>query len=295
MRKLTRILEFSSDGELFHHITSTFRESLTTWDYFVCWQKVLQNWRPIEKELNLMNYLIGKENLEQEIAELVQRYPETIPVFPILLAARQRNFEILLSKKEFLTKKFDFSLRVPTHAEALSIAEFVISSGLGELLKDKTVKNLVDYVLGVEVGLDSNGRKNRGGVLMEDTVEIFLKAQKYDYLKQATQEKIQQKWGWKVEMDQSSRVIDFAIKTRENLYLMEVNFYSAGGSKLKSTAGEYCEMWSRYRDQGYEFLWVTDGAGWHSTLRPLEEYFRNTDYLLNLAMLQNDVLSKIIH
>ena len=173
-----------------------------------------------------------------------------------------------------------------------------MKSGFGELLKDKKIKNLVDYATGVEVGLDSNGRKNRGGSLMELLVEEFIsettRELNIDYMPQATAKKIQEKWDISIKVDKSSRIIDFAINKNNKLYFVEVNFYGGGGSKLKSTATEYTKMNEFWNNQGIEFIWITDGAGWHSTLKPLREYFDKANYLLNLEMLKADILKGIL-
>jgi type II restriction enzyme len=173
-----------------------------------------------------------------------------------------------------------------------------MKTGLGDLVKDKKIKNLVDYVTGVEVGLDSNGRKNRGGTMMENIVETFVKDTcvelRLEYLPQATANKIKEKWNIHVAVDKSSRQIDFAINNKGKLFFVECNFYGGGGSKLKSTATEYIEMNRYWNNQGIEFIWITDGAGWKSTLRPLREYFDKADYLLNLEMLKGKALERIL-
>jgi type II restriction enzyme len=156
------------------------------------------------------------------------------------------------------------------------------------------VKNLVDYSTGVEVGLDSNGRKNRGGTLMESLVEEFVSDTcdklGYKYLAQANAKKIFETWGVNVKVDKSSRIIDFVINKNGHLFMIECNFYGGGGSKLKSTATEYVEMYQYWTKQGFDFIWITDGAGWKSTLKPLREYFDKADYLLNLEMLKDGIL-----
>lgn len=298
MKKLSKLLELPSDDKLFEYIQNSFRDKITTWDYFVNWKKVFDNVKPIEKELNLLNYLIGKENIEHETALLIKQYPGVIKAFPYLIACRDKSFDVLIDVKQFISKRFDFSLKTPTDDQINDLASFVLQAGLADILRNKQVKNLVDYAIGVEVGLDSNGRKNRGGTMMEDIVEVFVdeycQQSGAEYLAQATAAKIKAKWGIQIEVDKSSRIIDFAINKNGKLYLAEVNFYSGGGSKLKSTATEYCEMYNRYHRQGIEFIWITDGAGWKSTLKPLREYFDKSDYLVNLEMLRNGVLEKII-
>lgn len=298
-KKLTTLLKFKDDDELFNHITATFRDKITTWDYFVNWQKVFDNVSSIEVELNLLNYLIGKPNLEKETVALIKKYPEVIAAFPFLIALRENSINVLVDVEKFITKKYDFRKRVLTQAEVNDLALFVLKSGLGAILKDKKVKNLVDYVTGVEVGLDSNGRKNRGGEMMEKITEVFIKdaCKKLglEYLVQATAKTIEAKWGIKIKVDKSSRRIDFVINNKGKLFFVEVNFYGGGGSKLKSTAMEYTGMHSHWKAQDAEFIWITDGNGWHSTLRPLREHFDKSDYLLNIDLLKNDILLAILN
>ncbi len=248
--------------------------------------------------MNLLNYLIGKENLYQETVELLTEYPNIIKVIPSLLAIRGHSVEVLVDIQRFIYKKFNFKQKNFSTQEIRDFAEFILKTGLGYLLKDRSIKNLVDYVTGVEVGLDSNGRKNRGGNLMERIVEEFVAKTclelDLEYMAQATAPKIKEKWNIDVEMDKSSRRIDFSVNKNGKLFFIEVNFYGGGGSKLKSTATEYIRMNEFWNSQGIEFIWITDGAGWKNTLRPLREYFDKADYLLNLEMLKNGVLKKIL-
>jgi len=297
MKKLCQLLNKTEDN-LFEEITSSFKNKITQWSYFVNWQKVLQNIEPIEKELNLLNYLIGKKDLHKETVDLLLKYPETIKAIPLLLAIRDKSLEVLIDTRNFIYREFNFSKKEYSKDEIKTFADFIVESGLGELLKDKKIKNLVDYTTGVEVGLDSNGRKNRGGTLMESLVEEFVRDTCNElhikYIPQATAKKIKEKWDIEIKVDKSSRIIDFVINKNGKLYFIEVNFYGGGGSKLKSTATEYIKMNEYWNNQGIEFIWITDGAGWKSTLKPLREYFDKADYLLNLEMIRNGILKKML-
>lgn len=298
MKKLTNTFRLSSDNELFKFIVDNFKEKITQWSYFVNWEKVFRNLKPIEKELNLLNVLIGKENLEDEAFKLIKEYPTVIKAFPTLIAIRENSIDILVDTNNFIYKNFGFNKKELTDAESKLLAEFLMKSGIGDLLKDKKIKNLMDYATGVEVGLDSNGRKNRGGTLMESLVETFVAETcnelNIGYMPQATAKKIKRDWSIDVKVDKSSRIIDFAVNKNGKLFFIECNFYGGGGSKLKSTATEYVEMNKFWNSQGIEFIWITDGAGWKSTLKPLREYFDKADYLLNLEMLKNDILKEIL-
>lgn len=299
MNKLCYLLELENNDILFEQITTSFKDKgILLWDYFVNWEKVHNNVMPLEKELNLLNFLIGKENIEKEVYELIKEYPQVIKAFPYLIAFRDSQVSILTDVEEFTYKDYNFKERFLTEEECQDLAKFFIKSGLGDLVKDKRVKNLVDYVTGVEVGLDSNGRKNRGGTMMENIVETFVKNTcielGLEYMSQANAKKIKDKWGIEIKVDKSSRNLDFAINKNGKLYFIECNFYGGGGSKLKSTATEYVKMNEYWNAQNITFIWVTDGAGWKSTLKPLREYFDKADYLLNLEMLKNNVFKLIL-
>lgn len=298
MNKLCKLLKMKSEDELFVKITQSFKEKITRWDYFVNWEKVIINVKIFEKELNILNYLIGKDNLEKEAFNLFKKYPDSIKAIPTLLAVREGAIDVLIDSKNFKYKNLNFFQFEYTDSEINDIVEFVIKTGFGDLILKKQIKNFVDYATGVEVGLDSNGRKNRGGTLMESLVEEFVadacENLNLQYLPQATSRKIKEQWNIDVAVDKYSRQLDFAINKNGKLFFIECNFYGGGGSKLKSTATEYIEMNRYWNKQGIEFIWITDGAGWKSTLKPLREYFDKADYLLNLEMLKDGILNKII-
>jgi type II restriction enzyme len=300
MNKLCQLLKLESDDILFTQITSSFKEKgILLWDYFVNWEKVHKNIKPIEKELNLLNVLIGKENIEQEVYELIKEYPQVVKAFPFLIAFRDTKVSMLSDVTEFLYKDYDFKHRVISDEDCADLTTFFMQSGLGSLVRDEKIKNLVDYVTGVEVGLDSNGRKNRGGTMMENIVETFVKSTcdelGLEYMTQANAKKIKAKWNIDIQVDKSSRNLDFAINKNGKLYFIECNFYGGGGSKLKSTATEYVKMNEYWNAQNITFIWVTDGAGWKSTLKPLREYFDKADYLLNLEMLKKSAFKLILN
>ena len=298
MNKLCNLLKLQNEDLLFDKITQSFKEKITRWDYFVNWEKVIVNVQLFEKELNILNYLIGKNNLEKEAFDLLKKYPESIKAIPTLLAVRESVVDILIDSKNFKYKNIDFFQPSYTEEEIKGVVEFLVKTSIGKLIEERQIKNLVDYATGVEVGLDSNGRKNRGGTLMEGLVEEFVSDTCQNlgiqYLAQATSNKIKDHWNIEVIVDKSSRQLDFAINKNGKLFFIECNFYGGGGSKLKSTATEYIEMNRYWNKQGIEFIWITDGAGWKSTLKPLREYFDKADYLMNLEMLKENVLTKIL-
>lgn len=288
----------------FDTLKSTFQDSIFTWDYFTDFEKVKQNIRKVEKELNLLNYLIGKENIEDEFIKLVREYPKVRTALPLLIAVRAdklRDMPIISDLLTLIAENKSDIFYGDTIDEKELLA-FFQNSGIKDILQNKNVKNLVDYCFGVEVGMDTNARKNRTGTLMENLVGKYLdgfcqKHGNYEYIDQATKEKIKQKFGYEIKIDKNSRRFDFALydKIKNKLFLIEVNYYGGGGSKLKATAGEYKYLNDFLKEQGLTLVWITDGTGWLTALRPLEETFNHNEHVLNIEMLKNGVFEKIVN
>jgi DpnII restriction endonuclease. len=290
---------------VFHEFIKNLKSSIKVWDYFVNWDKVNANVDNIKIELNILNSLIGSTNIEKDFVSLAVKYPEIIKTLPVLLAVRESNLEIIRDyhKGDLDYFIFDFNpKRSISEDDAKRYFAFISKSGLIDLFHDKKIKNFVDYVFGVEVGLDSNGRKNRGGTLMEQIVEVLVhnsvsKSSNLEFMPQATPSRIKSQWGYNVEFEKSARSYDFAVfnKATKKLFLLETNFYNGGGSKLKSVCGEFKILHNELINQGIEMIWVTDGKGWLTTQRPLEETFNNNDYVLNLYLLKKGILDEIFN
>lgn len=279
----------------FDHLVSTFRSSIKTWDYFVNWNKVFTNSANFEIALNKLNYLLGKDDLQGEFYRLYESNPDIAKALPVLLAVRENNLEIYNKT----SKELEFYNFSGEGGDANKYFEFLDKSGLIKLFQRDGIKNLVDYVIGVEVGLDSNGRKNRGGTLMEEIVGLFLedfcKQNNLKYIPQASPSKIKLKWNFDIVVDKSERSFDFAIYNPQSnkIKLFETNFYNSGGSKLKAVCGEFRSLYDELKRQNIEFIWITDGLGWHTARRPLEETYNHNDYVFNLSMLEDGALNEL--
>ena len=286
----------------FEDFFKSLRPSLKLWDFFVNWDKVFRNTKQIEKYLNVWNGLIGKPNFDEEFRILLKRNPEIVVAIPALIV-RDGNasqiFRIIddindLSQADNI---FDFSRSVTSDQEIEKALSFVRKSGLMRLFSKDGVKNLVDYVIGVEAGLDSNGRKNRSGTSMESVVEAYLDGfvtkRNLEFIPQATPKKIRDMWGFVVPVDKASRSFDFAISDGKRLVLMEVNFYGGGGSKLKATAGEYKGLHDLLNIPNVQFVWITDGDGWLTTKLPLKSAYEHIDFVWNLNWLNRGYLEDL--
>ncbi len=295
-------LGLKNEDQVFDYLISNLKPSITLWSYFVNWDKVIENVRTIEVNLNILNYLIGKDNFDEEFIKLITEHPKIVGTLPALAVRDGKNtkkFKIIASyeNQQITYEEFDFTKKVITDDDAKKYLEFITKTGIKNLFINKSIKNLVDYMTGVEAGLDSNGRKNRSGHSMENIVEAFVRKVSKDtgstYLKEANAQKIKQEFGVDVPVDKSSRRYDFVIKHNEKIYLIETNYYGGGGSKLKSTAGEYRNLQDKL-DNKFTFIWITDGLGWHTTTHPLRETFDNNDIILNLKLLESGLLNRIV-
>lgn len=271
---------------------STMRQSINGYDYYVDFEKVYGNVNSIKVELNIMNSLIGSKNIEQEFRNLVKDYPQILKCIPLLLAVR--NNEIYCQDEDGAFN-YDFSKMNYSIDEYCTFME---KCGLFDLISNHLVNNLVDYAMGVEVGLDSNGRKNRGGHQMEDLVESYIKQSGVEYYKEMYLQDIEKKWGVDLSSISSEGTTtkrwDYVVKTNDNIFVIETNFYSSGGSKLNETSRSYKMISEESKDiDGVDFVWITDGGGWTSARRNLQETFKIMQHLYNIKDMEDGTLGKI--
>lgn len=296
-------LGLTSDNEVFDYLLNNTKETIRSWDFFVDWNKINYKISNIEAALNLWNVLVGKDNIKQEFIKLAKKYPDIVPLVPVLVAIRDENIKVLDPRENNLFHFNNYSFHNKKQyydAEINEAAEFADKSGLFAMLSSQKIKNVVDYVTGVEVGLDTNARKNRSGTSMESIVELFVKdmcdKNQYNYLAQANANKIKDEFNFDIAVDKAKRAFDFVINTGNKVYLIETNFYGGGGSKLKSVAGEFMTLFYLIKNNTpqHSFIWITDGHGWHSARHPLREAFDATDFILNLDMVEKGILNEIL-
>jgi type II restriction enzyme len=237
---------------------------------------------------------------------LISEYPNVRKVLPILTAIRNNKLKYLKIIDDFEELKSEskvdlFNPNIELTSEIRKdLINFFNDSGLKNIFQDKDVKNIVDYCFGVEVGMDTNSRKKRTGQAMENIVEKiiqkFSEKNNLEYISQATQKKIKEKWNFDIKLDKTNRIFDFAVfeKSKNKIFLIETNYYGGGGSKLKSTAGEYQYLSDFLKTQGIDLIWITDGLGWKTTKKSLFETFLHNDYLLNIELVKEGVLKDII-
>jgi len=248
----------------------------STLDFFVDFDKVSKNVDKISIKLNQLNYLIGKENIAQAVKELYKENKGCFSVLNILIAVRD-NREIIApdGKIVFLDSYF---------VNENKIIEYIDETGLSEIFKNKSVKNLVDYAFGIEVGLDTNARKNRGGKNMEKLIASIFHKNKIPFETEIKSDT----FSALISLGKDIKRFDFVIKTSKKTYLIEVNYYNGGGSKLNETARAYTDIAPKINQyKNFEFVWITDGQGWHSAKNKLNEAFNTIPKLYNLTSIKD--------
>lgn len=286
----------------FNRWLAGFRDSIADYGYYINFEKVHKNVSGIKIELNILNSLIGSENIEADFREIITKYPETLKCIPLLLAVRANEIYCQDTNGGYLYQ-FDFA-KYPSNSpmDYERYAYFMKKTGLFDLLGAHIINNLVDYVTGVETGLDSNGRKNRGGHLMEDLVESFIQKAGFvkdvSYFKEMYIHQIIAKWGIDLSaisnQGKMEKRFDFVVKTPNMIYGVETNFYGGGGSKLNETARSYKTLALETDTiEGFTFVWFTDGKGWVSARNNLEETFDVMAHIYNINDMENGIINEV--
>lgn len=282
----------------FNEWLSTMKDSIATWKYYTDFEKVYSNVESIKVELHILNSLIGSKNIEKEFKQLLVEYPKTLKVIPILLAKREKEIKITNAEGEFL-----FNFNQPNYSID-EYTKFMRETGLFDLLEKHIINNLVDYVTGVEVGMDTNGRKNRTGDAMEDLVEsYFVKyglVKGVSYFKEMSKSEIELRFNLNLDcisnQGKTEKRFDFVLYIHNHVYACECNFYGSSGSKLNETARSYKNIAMEAKDvKGFTFVWFTDGIGWNTAKHNLEETFDVLDTMYNLSDLEQGALEKLFN
>lgn len=274
----------------------SFTDSIATYKYYTDFDIVYKNVEKIKIELNIMNSLIGSKNIEADFEKLFTEYPQIRKCLPLLIAVREKEIKIVDEGEKLIynfTNINDIEL----------IKKFMDKTGLFDLLANHIIKDLVDYATGVEVGIGSNGRKNRGGHLMENIVQGFIEQAGFkkgtNYFKEMRIGDIEKRWN--IDLSKLSNLgkvvkrFDFVVKTDKCVYAFETNFYSSSGSKLNETARSYKLLAEKSKEiENFVFVWITDGLGWKGAKNNLEETFDSLDTLYNLKELEKGKLKEVL-
>lgn len=269
------------DFELF---MSQLAETNATLDFYTDFSKIRENVRSIEIKLNTLNYLIGKIDLDAAVKELWDNDKRVFSILDILIATRKEQ------NKKYLDDMGKPHLVHDLLSSYDGVMKFLKGTGMAEVFQNKDIKNLVDYVFGVEAGLDTHARKNRSGDITELLLHRILTANGIEHRMEVYSHEFPE---LQKALGADEKRFDFMIKTKRCTYLIEVNFYNGGGSKPNEVARAYRELSPIVNNvDGFEFVWVTDGQGWNSAKNKLEEAYNEIDRMYNFESL-GDFLKEV--
>jgi type II restriction enzyme len=296
-------LGLENPTDIFNFLTGTFRDNLREWGYFVNWTKAFANTGKISDLVDKWDVLIGVQDFNESFRSLLAEYPQlstTIPSLVVRDGSGTKRFSIITENIDWREglREFDFSLPAFSEGDVERALEFVSKSGLRRIFEEGGVTRVRDFLLGAEAGVDSNARKNRGGSAMAHIVAKVLEdhcaEREFELAQEISPAGIESLWGVDLSSLNPGRRFDFAMMREGKVFVLEVNAYGGGGSKLKATAAEYIGLQQEVRRSPATFVWITEGAGWKTTRIPLRKAFDEIDYVLNLRLIEEGALSELL-
>lgn len=270
----------------FDTFMSQLRETNATLGFFCDFKKIANNVEDIAISLNMLNYLIGKADLRAAVEALWKRDKTVFDVMDILIATREKD------NKMFFDETGQFRKVHSLFQSVDGIMEFLEGTGLADVFRNQEIRDLEDYVFGVETGLDTNARKNRSGEITESLVKRLFTNAGIDFRQQVSSNEFP---AVATALGADQKVFDFVITTDTKTYLIEVNFYSGGGSKLNEVARSYTDIAPKINSiKGFEFVWITDGIGWNSARNKLQEAFAAIPSIYNFTTINNFINNILI-
>ncbi len=290
-----------NEEEILKKFKETLIDTNRSFNFFVNWEKVKNNVERFKVELNILNSLIGTKNFNNEFKNIVIKYPEILPVIPMLLAVREVKLKVI---KDFIDANsdifvFDFKPRKLKEDEVIELLNFFERTGLKNFFENLANKSLIDYLTGIEVGLDTHARKNRSGDAMEIVLKPYLEQinnkmdKKYKILFQKKFKELK-KFGYTVTSSIINRKADFILFNKQEVINIEVNFYSGTGSKPQEIVNSYINRQDELFKNNFKFIWITDGEGWKGQINQIKYGFERINYLLNLHFVKKGFLEYIL-
>jgi len=293
-----KFYKINTTDELVSKFQETLMVSNKTFSYFVDWVKVKENVKKYDYEINILNYLVGTSDAKTKLKEILKKNPEVLPVIPLIIAVR--DFEISIigdpTRPSETLASFDFNKKNRlSDGEIEKIVAFSDKSGILNLFSELKIKNLRDYLLGVETGLDTNARKNRSGTAMESLVNPILdKIEGIKVFKQKTFRYLKDKENMDIPQRLLNRKFDYVIITKKGCFNMEVNYYDGQGSKPQEIVDSYTNRRTELTKENWGFIWITDGVGWSGGTNQITNAFSDMEYVLNIEFARKGILEEIL-
>jgi len=291
-----KFFDFDSIDKIHRAFSDFLLLTNRAYNFFVDWEKIKKNLEKYKIEIGVLSSLVNSKNFESDLRNILTEYPKTRAILPILIAMREIKFDILDDIETSKIVTLDFSTKETSENYIDTLIRFAKKSGIEELFK--MIRVLNDYVLGVEVGLDTNARKNRSGKFMENIIkpillEISKNKKEIELLPKVKFKKLAEKYKVKIPRGLQNRTSDFTIRKKDKLISIEVNFYSGQGSKPQEIVDAYINRQRELRKAGWQFIWITDGNGWLKGVNQIKKAISEMDFVLNIHFAKKGFLKYI--
>lgn len=294
-----KFYKINNVDDLLRKFQETLLVSNKTFSYFVDWAKIQANVKKYEYEINVLNYLVGIAEPKEKLREILKKNPEVVSVMPLIIAVRDSEIAVIedKAKPSESLRVFDFERKDKLSNEKIAeLIAFCDKSGILNLFSSIRIKNLRDFLLGVETGIDTNARKNRSGTAMEELIEPIIGGIKdINVVKQKKFQSLQDGYKIKIPLKLSDRKFDYVIITKRTAYNMEVNYYDGQGSKPQEIVDSYTNRKNELAKEGIGFIWLTDGVGWKGGVHQITNAFNDMDYILNIEFARKGILNEILN
>lgn len=264
-------LGYSSKEEYFKEFFSTLLDSNRTAEFFVDWDKVYAHIKSHIDEISLLNGLANISNNQERrkhLESVLAKYPKTREIIPLIIATRDQNLDVLIiENNQIKYLKIDF-----LNSSVDSMLEFCDKTKIVELLGK--IKDLHSYLIGIEVGMDTNARKNRSGTIFENMVLKELKNKGIDVRKADK----------RFELGRSKKPDLVVYKGKDIFAIIEVNFFYGLGSKPLETIQSYIRLQKEATAKGIRFILITDGPAWKTSEEERTKAFDQIDYPFNFKL-----------
>ena len=298
----SKCLKMDKFDRIVEHFHETIIDTNRDHKFFVNWEKIQENVQELKIELNILNSLIASKNFKNDLRQILSRYPDVVPCLPILIAVREMSLKVIddFSSKDSEIVEYNFKKRKLSSEEIDEFIAFFHKTGLESFFVNLSSRSIQDYVTGVEVGLDTHARKNRSGEAMElvlkpiiEKIKTNLKIPHMLFQKKLSTLERYHKIG--VSTSLRNRKADFIIiKDEKKVINIETNFYSGTGSKPQEIVDSYINRQNELKENGFKFIWITDGYGWKGQKNQIRKGFEKVDYLLNLHFVRKGLLEEIL-
>lgn len=288
--------------EALEYFLETLLPTNRTHRFLVDWKKIQANVTRYRLELHLLNALIGSVDFENDLRTILRVYPRVLPILPLLVALRESRFSLIdeSSEADLKTVEYDFTLRQISHDEVEKLVQFCVQTGLKEFFQKELRQNLQDYLLGVEVGLDTHARKNRSGLAVEMLLKPLIRAINEElshpfFVLEQKPFAVLTEYGITVTPSLKDRKADWILVRPDDRCVVniEVNFYT-GGSKPQEIVDSYITRFRDLGSHGFTFIWITDGEGWKGQKNQIRKGFREIDFLFNVSMVRKGLLREVL-